>query len=123
MEITLYTANCTGVETNCIYPNKVVVTNKAEMLEAIKHDHVCAKYTNNYRNNNNFEQAVGIFMDNDNDHSDNPDEWLTAEKLSEVLSDIDHVIVPSRHNMRPKGKKSARPRRHVYFPTATFTDK
>ena len=68
MEITLYTANCTGVETNCIYPNKVVVTNKAEMLEAIKHDHVCAKYTNNYRNNNNFEQAVGIFMDNDNDH-------------------------------------------------------
>ena len=123
MEITLYTANCTGVETNCIYPNKVVVTNKAEMLEAIKHDHVCAKYTNNYRNNNNFEQAVGIFMDNDNDHSDNPDEWLTAEKLSEVLSDIDHVIVPSRHNMLPKGEKAARPRQHVYFPTAAFTDR
>ena len=44
MQITLFTANCTGVKTNCIYPNKVVAESKAEMVEAIKRDHVCAKY-------------------------------------------------------------------------------
>ena len=123
MQITLFTANCTGVKTNCIYPNKVVAKSKAEMVEAIKRDHVCAKYTNNYRSNDNFEEAVGIFMDNDNDHSENPADWLTAEKLSELLCDVDHVIAPSRHNMLPKDNKAARPRQHIYFPTAVFTDR
>ena len=123
MQITLFTANCTGVKTNCIYPNKVVAESKAEMVEAIKRDHVCAKYTNNYRSNDNFEEAVGIFMDNDNDHSENPADWLTAEKLSELLCDVDHVIAPSRHNMLPKDNKAARPRQHIYFPTAVFTDR
>ena len=123
MQITLFTANCTGVKTNCIYPNKVVAESKAEMVEAIKRDHVCAKYTNNYRSNDNFEEAVGIFMDNDNDHSENPADWLTAEKLSELLCDVDHVIAPSRHNMLPKDNKAARPRQHIYFPTSVFTDR
>ena len=123
MQITLFTANCTGVKTNCIYPNKVVAESKAEMVEAIKRDHVCAKYTNNYRSNDNFEEAVGIFMDNDNDNSENPADWLTAEKLSELLCDVDHVIAPSRHNMLPKDNKAARPRQHIYFPTAVFTDR
>ena len=123
MQITLFTANCTGVKTNCIYPNKVVAESKAEMVEAIKRDHVCAKYTNNYRSNDNFEEAVGIFMDNDNDHSENPADWLTAEKLSELLCEVDHVIAPSRHNMLPKDNKAARPRQHIYFPTAVFTDR
>ena len=113
MQITLFTANCTGVKTNCIYPNKVVAESKAEMVEAIKRDHVCAKYTNNYRSNDNFEEAVGIFMDNDNDHSENPADWLTAEKLSELLCDVDHVIAPSRHNMLPKDNKAAKPRQHI----------
>src|SRR5574344_692159 len=123
MQITLFTANCTGVKTNCIYPNKVVAESKAEMAEAIKRDHVCAKYTNNYRSNDNFEEAVGIFMDNDNDHSENPADWLTAEKLSELLCDVDHVIAPSRHNMLPKDNKAARPRQHIYFPPPVFTDR
>ena len=62
-------------------------------------------------------------MDNDNDHSENPAYWLTAEKLSELLCDVDHVIAPSRHNMLPKDNKAARPRQHIYFPTAVFTDR
>ena len=37
MKITLFTANCTGVKTNCIYPNKVVAESKAELVEAILH--------------------------------------------------------------------------------------
>ena len=122
MKFTLYTANCTGVKTNCVYPNKIEVTDKDDLLEAIKHDHVCARYVQNYRNKDNFIEADGIFMDNDNDHSENPDDWLNAQQLSELFFEVDHAIVPSRHNMRAKEGKSARPRQHIYFPIKPVRD-
>ena len=122
MELILYTADCTGIPSNCVYPHEVVVDSKEKMVEAIEKDHVCAKYKNNYRSNENFMEANGFFMDNDNDHTDNPAEFITAEKLSEMLADVDHVIVPSRHNMLPKGSKHAKPRQHIYFPCQPYKD-
>lgn len=122
MELILYTADCTGIPSNCVYPHEVVVDSKEKMVEAIEKDHVCAKYKNNYRSNENFMEANGFFMDNDNDHTDNPAEFITAEKLSEMLADVDHVIVPSRHNMLPKGSKPAKPRQHIYFPCQPYKD-
>lgn len=122
MELILYTADCTGIPSNCVYPHEVVVDSKEKMAEAIGKDHVCAKYKNNYRSNENFMEANGFFMDNDNDHTDNPAEFITAEKLSEMLADVDHVIVPSRHNMLPKGSKPAKPRQHIYFPCQPYKD-
>lgn len=123
MKLVLYTADCTGNPANCLYPHEAVITNKEELLQAIRKDHVCAQYKGNYRSNDNFVEATGIFMDNDNDHSENPDDWITAEKLSELLADVDHVIVPSRHNMQPKDGKAARPRQHVYFPIHPQSDR
>lgn len=123
MELTLYTADCTGKASNCVYPNKTVVTNAEELKAAISFDHVAAKYKNNYRSNENFEEANGFFMDNDNDFSDRPEDWITDEKLEELFADIDHAIVPSRSNMIAKKGKSARPRQHVYFPSNAFTDR
>ena len=49
MELILYTADCTGIPSNCVYPHEVVVDSKEKMVEAIEKDHVCAKYKNNYR--------------------------------------------------------------------------
>ena len=123
MELTLYTADCTGKASNCVYPNKTVVTNAEELKAAIRFDHVAAKYKNNYRSNENFEEANGFFMDNDNDFSDRPEDWITDENLEELFADIDHAIVPSRSNMVAKKGKSARPRQHVYFPSDAFTDR
>ena len=57
MELILYTANCTGVRSNCLYPNRVVITDKDGLCAAIKFDHVAAKYKDNYRSNDNFEEA------------------------------------------------------------------
>ena len=52
----------------------------------------------------------------DNDHSEDPAEWLTPEKLAEDpdLGDVEFATTPSRHNMLPKGKLSARPRFHFH---------
>lgn len=122
MKLILNVADCTGVKSNCIYPHEVVVTNPQEMAAAITHDHVIAKYKNNYRSIENFIEAHGYFFDNDNDFSDDPSQWITEDDLEEIFSDVDYASAPSRHNMLPKDGKSARPRQHLYFPADVCKD-
>ena len=116
MKLTIYTADCTGDAANCRYPHKVDATNAAELAEAVAFDHVAARYQNDYRSNDNFMEATTIEMDVDNDHSEDPAEWVTPEKLAEDpdLGDVEFATTPSRHNMLPKGKLSARPRFHFH---------
>ena len=122
MKFTLYTAACTGNAKNTIYPNQKVITSEADLRKAVTFDHVCALYANIARSDANFQLSDVVPMDCDNDHSDNPDEWITPEKLPELLNDVEFAITYSRHNMLPKGNKSARPRFHVFFPTAPCND-
>ena len=37
-------------------------------------------------------------MDCDNDHSDDPAEWVTQNDIAELLDDVSFAIVPSRHD-------------------------
>ncbi len=122
MKLTVYTANCAGDAKNCMYPNEMLIMDAAGVAQASKLDQVFAKYKGNTRSIDNFLESDVIPLDCDNDHSENPDEWETPESLSEKLEDIDHVIIPSRHHMLPKGKKAARPRMHVLFPIQRCTD-
>lgn len=122
MKFTLYSADCTGVPSNCVYPHKKEISNVAELVSAVCKDHVFALYKNNYRLNDNFVFSNVIPQDCDNDHSDNPSDWITPEMLSENFKDVAHVIIPSRHNMLAKGKKSARPRMHILFPVSGYSD-
>lgn len=122
MQMTLCCATCVGKAANCIYPNKVVVDNAADMGLAVAVDHVCATYTGNRRGNSNFIESDVIPMDIDNDHSDNPADWITEDKMEELFGDVDYVLVPSRHHMLVKDGKSERPRYHAYFPIEKCTD-
>lgn len=122
MQLTICTANFTGNQKNCLYPNKSVVTSVDELKEAVKLDHVCAEYKNNYRSADNFIKSDVIVMDCDNDHTENPDEWITPEALNELISDVSYAIAPSRHNMIPKDGKTARPKFHVYFSIEEISD-
>ena len=122
MTFDLYIAGCTGDPTNACYPKKTVITCEADMKKAVRFDHVCARYRNFHRSNDDFEYANVVSLECDNDHSDNPDEWLTTEKTEELLSDVAYVIVPSRHHMLPKGNRSARPRFHIFFPISAYSD-
>ena len=122
MKFTLYTADCTGNEKNTIYPNQKVITSEADLRKAVTFDHVCALYANNARSDANFQLSDVVPMDCDNDHSDNPDEWITPEKLSEMLSDVEFAITYSRHHMLAKSSVTARPRFHVFFPTTPCKD-
>lgn len=115
MKLTFYTANCLHNAQNTVYPNHVVATGESEMHRVTAKDHVCAKYKDNIRSNENFELSDNVPMDCDNDHSDEPRDWITPEALDEMLPDVEYVLIPSRHHMMPKDGKSARPRWHAYF--------
>ncbi|MBV1757693.1 MAG: primase C-terminal domain-containing protein [Dethiosulfatibacter sp.] len=115
MQLTLFTANCAGNKANCSYPNKVHITNASELQEAVKADHVCAEYKDNYRSIDNFISSDCLVMDIDNDHSENPADWLTAEKIESIYGDVDYVLTTSRHHMIVKEGKAARPKYHIYF--------
>lgn len=122
MQLILQTANVTADAKNCSYPNKVTVTNASELQEAVKMDHVCAEYKNNYRSIDNFLKSNVVVMDLDNDHTDDPNEWITAEKLEELLPDISYAVAPSRNHMVAKNGKATRPKYHVYFEIEEITD-
>ena len=115
MQVTIYQADCLHNKANCIYPNKVVVTTEADMAKVQSRDHVCAEYKNNTRSKDNFILSDNIPMDCDNDHSDNPEKWITPELLDELLPDVPYILVFSRNHMKAKNGVSARPRFHVYF--------
>ena len=121
MELILYTADCRGMVGNCLYPHRRVITNAAGVAEAGRYDQVFARYRGDYRNMENFIESCVIPQDVDND-CDDPGTWRTAEDLEAEFADVDYVIVPSRHHMRPKGGKSARPRYHMLFPSRSYTD-
>lgn len=122
MKLVFYTADCVGNAKNCSYPNRFEVTNADELIAVVSKDHVCAEYKNNYRSAENFIESVVTVMDCDNDHSDDPGDWITFEMMDELLPDVSYVITPSRNHMKEKDDKSARPRFHIYFPIHPYTD-
>ncbi|MFC4284382.1 phage/plasmid primase, P4 family [Catenibacterium sp. GCM10023432] len=122
INITLYAADCTGNSSNCLYPHKMKVTDKDTFIAAIKTDHVTAKYKGNYRSKDNFEYSDCIPLDCDNDHSENPDEWITPFDLAMLIPGVSFAASYSRHHMMVKGDKSERPRFHVFFPIEVVSD-
>ena len=122
MRFILQTANVVSDAKNCLYPNKVEVGSAEELQKAVKFDHVCAEYQKNYRSIANFIKSNVIVMDCDNDHSENPDDWITPEKLDDLLTTVSYAIAFSRNHMKEKNGRTARPKFHVYFEIKETTD-
>lgn len=122
MKFTLYTSNTVGKLSNCVYPNKVVVTDEKSLIQSVQFDHVTASYKDFYRSNANFIEADNIPMDCDNDHTDNESEWVTPFEVAMAFPDVAFAVVYSRNNMKQKGSKSNRPRFHIYFPIPIIND-
>lgn len=115
MRFTLYRSNCLEVPENCTYPHKVEVTGKDSLIEAVKHDYVCAEYQGNYRSNDNFIGSDCLPVDCDNDHSDDPDEWVYPADVATAFPGVAFAVHYSRNHMKAKGGKAARPKFHVFF--------
>ena len=122
MKFTLCTADCRGNEKNVCYPHECQIGSSEEFQAAITFDHVCATFKDGRRSKGNFQGADVLVMDCDNDHSDVPAEWITTERLEDMLEGISYVLAPSRHDGTVKDGKSPRPRYHVYFPHEPIED-
>ena len=99
MRLVLQTANVVSDAKNCLYPNRVEAGDAVELQEAIKKDHVCGEYKKNYRSKENFIRSNVAVMDCDNDHSEDPKEWITPEKMEELFGDFSYAIAFSRNHM------------------------
>lgn len=122
MRFTLYRSNCLEVPENCTYPHKVEVTGKDSLIEAVKHDYVCAEYQGNYRSNDNFIGSDCLPVDCDNDHSDDPDEWVYPSDVATAFPSVAFAVHYSRNHMKTKGGKAARPKFHVFFAIDRVTE-
>lgn len=122
MQVTIFQADCLHQSANCNYPHKMVVTSEADMAKMQSRDHMCAEYKNGYCSKDSFVVSDNAPMDCDNDHSDEPEDWITPEKLDALLTDVAYILVFSRNHMKSKGGKAARPRFHVYFPIHVVSD-
>ena len=122
MQLTLFTSGQAGNQTTTAYPNHISVTDEQSLIQAVQFDHVAASYQNNTRSTANFLQSDVVVMDIDNDHTENPDEWVTAEMLEELFDDYQFALATSRNHMLVKVTKAARPKYHIYFPIESIDD-
>ena len=118
----MYHADCTGNEKNCLYRHRVEITDEASLLEVVRHDYVCAEYQDGYRSNNNFIGSDCVAMDFDNDHSENPEDWVRPQQIVDALLGVTIAIHYSRNHMRIKKGKPARPKFHVMIAIDPVTD-
>ena len=119
---TLYHADVAGNPGNCCYPHKCEITDAASLQAAVCHDYVCAEYRGSYRGGENFIGSDCLPVDCDNDHSENPVDWITPEDVAAAFPGVSFAVHYSRHHMREKNGKPARPKFHVLFPIEVMHD-
>ena len=120
--ITVYYSNKCGNPQNCMYPHEGTAITAEELKSLLCNDHVFIQFKGNYRCKDNFLQATTATFDCDNDHSDNPSEWIKPEDIPVIFPEVQCFTDTSRHHMKQKGNSSPRPRFHVTFETETFTN-
>ena len=115
LDFRLYRAGCLGNPKNCLYREQITVHDEDSLREACERDYVAVEYDGGYRKEGNFRKTDCLAMDCDNDHSENPRDWVTPEMIREMLPDVPLGIHYSRHHDQEKNGKSARPRFHCFF--------
>ena len=122
MRFTLYSADYINAPSNCSYPHKTEVMDAADLATAVSRDYVCAEYKNYYRNGENFLGSDCLPVDCDNDHSEDPADWVTPADVQAAFPGITFAVHYSRSHMREKSGRAARPKFHVLFPIDCMTD-
>ena len=122
LTLTVYYADQCGNPKNCLYPHEGTATTAEELKPLLCNDHVLIQFAGNYRSKDNFIRAATVTFDCDNDHSDDPLEWIRPEDMPVIFPGVRCITSTSRHHMRQKGSRSPRPRFHVTFEVSTITE-
>lgn len=116
LTMTLFAADVCGKYTNCDYPNEIKVTDEESLIQAVSRDYVGSEFADHRRSMKNFLVSDCLAMDCDNDHSEDPAQWVTPETVAAAFEDVTFAVHFSRNHQKEKDGKPARPRFHVLFP-------
>ena len=122
MQITVYHSLECGNAKNCRYPHTGTGSTPEELKQLFRYDHTFIRFKNHYRGNDNFEESVVAAADIDNDHSDDPKDWIYIQDIPKLFPGERCIVYTSRNHMKQKGKYSPRPRFHVVFLVDPITD-
>ena len=114
----VFKSNVLGLASNTRYPHEFIIddkTGKEELKDIFNKDYVCARYKDNKRSGDNYIVSDCLALDCDNDHSDNPDSWITPEDVIRTFEGVFMVFHMSRNHMKEKDGKAARPKFHVFM--------
>lgn len=124
--ITLYTAKTREALKNTLYPDRRIIHNETEFIAAMIYDCIFCEVTDNRRNEGNFIGCDCVFLDLDNTHSTEPEEWKNLDDVMEALPDVQFYFVQSRNYMKAKKKtdkktgevtyQEPREKWHICFP-------
>ena len=120
LSITVYHSGQHGNAQNCTYPYSSTGSTPDELKKLFCYDHTFIWFKNNYRSKENFLEASVATLDNDNDHSNDPADWIPIEAIPRLFPGVPCVVSTSRHHMKQKGNRSPRPRYHVAFQIDTI---
>lgn len=120
--LTVHHSNQCGNAKNCLYLYSGTSSDPEELKVLFSRDHTFIDFKDNYRSKENFLKATVATLDNDNDHSDDPAEWIPIDDIPGLFPGIPCVVSTSRHHMKQKGDRSPRPRYHVAFQIDALTD-
>lgn len=113
----LYQSDCFQDKSNKIFPHQMEIKTVDDLRKTVERDHMFSAVKDGIREKGktNFIRSNCFVGDIDNEHSDNPDDWIQPDDISDAFdNDVKFWIVFSRNHMREKGGKSPRPRFHVY---------
>ena len=113
-----YKSNVLGMPSNTRYPHEFEAkqtTNKEQIRQIFNKDYVCATYKYDKRDCANFLVSDCLALDCDNDHSDDPNAWITPENLISEFDNVFMIFHMSRNNMKEKDGKAPRPKFHVFM--------
>ena len=111
--LTVHYSNQCGNAKNCLYPYSGTSDNPEDLRVLFSHDHTFIDFKDNYRCIDNFIKAVVAALDNDNDHSDDPKDWISISDVPKLFPGVPCIVSTSKHHMKQKGDRGPRPRYHV----------
>lgn len=103
MDIMVFHSGNCGNAQNCKYPYSGIGSTPEELKKLFCYDHTFIRFKNDYRSKENFLEATIAALDNDNEHSDDPKDWVGILDIPKLFPNVPCIVSTSRHHMKQKG--------------------
>ena len=83
--LTVHYSNQCGNAKNCLYPYSGTSDNTEDLRVLFSQDHTSINFKDDYRCKENFLEATVAVFDNDDDHSDDPKDWVDIPDIPKLF--------------------------------------